>query len=100
MVFHDDLDLAVGKVRVKTGGGAAGHNGLKDIDQQVGNNYMRIRIGIHHPQTTQAVSHYVLGTLSAEDQAIIDPLMERIVQHSHLLLDNKTDYFMTRVMDA
>src|SRR6056297_3617388 len=59
-VFHDELDLAPGKVRVKTGGGHAGHNGLRSIHQHIGESYARVRLGIGHPGRKELVSHYVL----------------------------------------
>lgn len=99
IVFHDDLDLAVGKVRVKTGGGAAGHNGIRDIDQQIGNHYQRVRIGIQHPGAKEAVRDYVLDRITSDDAVIFDTLLERIAEHCQLLLDEKPDCFMTRVMD-
>src|SRR5690606_38412019 len=60
-VLYDELDLAPGKVRVKSGGGHGGHNGIKSIDQHVGRDYRRVRIGIGHPGAKELVQNYVLG---------------------------------------
>ena len=67
VVVHDDLDLMPGKVRVKTGGGAAGHNGLRSIDSYIGKDYRRIRIGIGHPGERAVVSNYVLSDFVKDD---------------------------------
>ena len=75
IVIHDDLDLAVGKVRVKTGGGSGGHNGLKDIDARLGKEYRRVRIGIGHPGHKDRVHGYVLGNYhKSEGDALADML--------------------------
>src|SRR5258706_447066 len=63
VAFHDEIDLAPGKVRVKTGGGVAGHNGLRSISAHVGNDYRRVRIGVGHPGDKDLVYPYVLGDL-------------------------------------
>ena len=66
MVFHDELDLPPGKVRVKTGGGIAGHNGLRSISAHIGNDYRRVRIGIGHPGDKELVHRYVLQRFRQE----------------------------------
>jgi PTH1 family peptidyl-tRNA hydrolase len=74
-VFHDELDLAPFKVKVKTGGGTAGHNGLKSIDQHLGPDFRRVRIGIGHPGHKDRVTGYVLGNYAkAEQEQLIDML--------------------------
>jgi PTH1 family peptidyl-tRNA hydrolase len=76
VVFHDELDIAPGRVRMKKGGGAGGHNGLRDIDAHVGNDYRRVRIGIGHPGHKDLVLDYVLGRPGKADaQAIEDAIM-------------------------
>jgi PTH1 family peptidyl-tRNA hydrolase len=60
-VFYDEIDLAEGKLRIKTGGGAGGHNGIRSIDGHVGNAYRRVRIGVGHPGVKEMVQHHVLG---------------------------------------
>ncbi len=73
IVIHDDLDLELGKIKIKTGGGNAGHNGLKNIDEKIGKNYHRIRIGISKPQNLNTdIISYVLGKFSKQELEIID----------------------------
>lgn len=98
IVFHDDLDLVIGKVRVKINGGAAGHNGIRDLDQCLGKDYLRVRIGIHHPGDKNQVSDYVLGNLTAPEMDIMTPLIERLVREFALLYDKQYDLYMTRTM--
>lgn len=100
IVFHDDLDLALGKIRVKTGGGTAGHNGIKDIDQHIGVSYMRVRVGIQHPGEKARVSDYVLNSFSSEESTVITPIIQKISENCQLLLDDRPDYFMTRVTEG
>ncbi len=77
-VFHDELDLAPGKLRLKQGGGHAGHNGLRSIHQHIGPEYARVRLGIGHPGHKDAVSGYVLRDFSKADQAWLDDLLRGI----------------------
>lgn len=74
-VFHDELDLAPFKVKVKTGGGTAGHNGLRSIDQHVGSDFRRVRIGIGHPGHKDRVTGYVLGNYAKSE---MDPLVDML----------------------
>ncbi|MBJ6120710.1 aminoacyl-tRNA hydrolase [Sphingomonas mollis] len=74
-VFHDELDLVPFKVKVKTGGGAAGHNGLRSTDQHLGQEYRRVRLGIGHPGHKDRVSGYVLGNFA---KAEMDPLADML----------------------
>ncbi len=77
-VFHDELDLAPGKLRLKQGGGHAGHNGLRSIHQHIGADYARVRLGIGHPGHKDAVSGYVLRDFSKADQGWLDDLLRGI----------------------
>ena len=80
-VIHDELDLAPGVVRMKRGGGAAGHNGLRSIDAALGKDYARVRVGIGHPGDKDLVTPWVLGDFSkAERTNIIDPLLDDIAR--------------------
>jgi len=72
LVAHDELDLPAGTVRLKRGGGHGGHNGLRSLHQHLGENYLRLRIGIGHPGHRDLVLNYVLGRASGADQALID----------------------------
>ncbi len=76
LVAHDELDFDAGVARLKDGGGHGGHNGLRDISRAIGDNYLRLRLGIGHPGTGRNVSNYVLGKPSAEDRDLIDSSIE------------------------
>jgi PTH1 family peptidyl-tRNA hydrolase len=80
IVIHDELDLAPGRCRVKTGGGHAGHNGLRSIHAHLGPAYARVRIGIGHPGHKDAVSGYVLHDFSKAEREIIDPVLDGIAE--------------------
>ncbi|MCB9989343.1 MAG: aminoacyl-tRNA hydrolase [Rhodospirillales bacterium] len=98
IVFHDELDLPNGKMKVKKGGGAAGHNGLKSIDSHLNNkDYWRIRLGIGHPGDREKVHGYVLGDFSKTDRAGINELLAAVVGFIPLMLDEKDSDFMSRV---
>src|SRR5687767_3840507 len=75
IVFHDELDLAPGKIRVKRGGGVAGHNGLRSLTAHVGNDYWRVRIGIGHPGHRDLVTHHVLRDFAKADRDWLKPLL-------------------------
>ena len=91
VVIHDDLDLKVGKIKAKVGGGHAGHNGLRSIDQQIDKEYLRLRIGIDRPVNKNQVANYVLSDFSANDKETIDNLKNLITQEFESLVkrDNK-----------
>ena len=88
VVLHDELDLSPGKLRVKTGGGAAGHNGLKSIDAHIGNNFRRVRIGIGHPGDKSKVTGHVLGDFSKTDQDWLNPMLDAIAAAAPFLVDD------------
>ena len=96
-VFHDELDLALGKVRLKLGGSSAGHNGLKSIDSNVGSQYWRIRVGIGRPYHREDVKHYVLSDFSENAALWLKSVTKAIVDSVPLLLAAKPNEFMTRV---
>jgi peptidyl-tRNA hydrolase, PTH1 family len=75
-VFHDELDLAPGKMKVKTGGGHAGHNGLKSVTAHIGAGFRRVRIGVGHPGDKALVLNYVLGNFAKSDRAWLEPLLD------------------------
>lgn len=87
-VFHDELDLASGKLRVKQGGGAAGHNGLRSIDALFANAYWRVRLGIGHPGDKRRVLGHVLDDFDAADRQWLDPLLAAITEHAPLLVSD------------
>jgi len=97
-VFHDELDLAPGKIRVKRGGGAAGHNGLRSMDQHLASpDYWRVRLGIGHPGDKNRVTGYVLSDFMKEDLAWLLPCLDAVADEAALLADQKPEQFMTRV---
>lgn len=85
IVLHDELDLAPGKLRFKTGGGHAGHNGLRSIDAHIGAEFHRLRMGIGHPGDKRLVSNYVLGDFAKADEAWLDPLLGAVAAEAPLL---------------
>src|SRR5436190_19623989 len=97
-VIHDELDLRPGKVRVKRGGGSAGHNGLRSIDQMIGPDYWRVRIGIGHPGIKELVHPYVLQNFAADEARLwVAPLVEAVAEALPLLLGGAPDAFMSEV---
>jgi peptidyl-tRNA hydrolase, PTH1 family len=78
VVFHDELDLLPGKIKVKSGGGNAGHNGLRSISAHIGNEYPRVRLGIGHPGSKDAVVHYVLNDFAKSERAWLNELLDAI----------------------
>ena len=96
--FHDELDLVPGKVRVKRGGGAAGHNGLRSMDRTLGTpDYWRVRLGIGHPGDRARVLGWVLGDFAKTDAAWLDALLEGVADAAPLLAAGKPEDFMTRM---
>ena len=96
--FHDELDLAPGKVRVKKGGGAAGHNGLRSMDRQLGMpDYWRVRLGIGHPGDKARVTGHVLGDFAKVDQPWLLDLLDAVADAAPMLAAGKPEDFMTRV---
>jgi PTH1 family peptidyl-tRNA hydrolase len=100
VVFHDELDLAPGKVRVKTGGGGAGHNGLKSLTAHIGNDYVRVRIGIGHPGSKDLVTGYVLRDFAKAEHQWLEPLLGAIAAEAPYLAEGANDKFQSRVAHA
>lgn len=99
-VFHDELDIAPGKVRVKMGGGLAGHNGLKSINQMCGGpDFQRIRLGIGHPGHKDRVSGYVLSSFAKDEIDLRDDMCNGIARYAEHLASGETDVFQTRVAE-
>jgi PTH1 family peptidyl-tRNA hydrolase len=97
-VFHDDLDLAPGKIRVKRDGGAAGHNGLRSIDQHLPSpDYWRVRLGIGHPGDKARVLGYVLGDFDKADMDWLLPCLDAVADNAALLATGKPEDFMSHV---
>ena len=100
IVFHDELDLEPGRVRVKFGGGHAGHNGLKSISAHIGNDYHRARIGIGHPGSREAVVSYVLHDFSKKDREWLEPLLNAIASGTPHLLSGQDAKFLNEIARA
>ncbi|MHB8884113.1 MAG: aminoacyl-tRNA hydrolase [Methylovirgula sp.] len=97
VVFHDELDLAPGKLRVKLGGGNAGHNGLRSITESIGNDYRRVRIGIGHPGDKDRVHDYVLADFAKSESAWVETLCLTIAANAELLVTGDDATFQNKV---
>jgi PTH1 family peptidyl-tRNA hydrolase len=97
LVFHDELDLPPGKVRVKKGGGIAGHNGLRSITAHIGNEYRRVRIGIGHPGVKDLVHPYVLSDFGKDERAWVSTLVDIIADNAALLAGGEDASFQNKV---
>ena len=100
IVFHDDLDLAPGKVRVKRSGGHGGHNGLRSIDAHMGKDYRRVRLGIGHPGDKDRVTGHVLRDFSNADRDWLEPLLDAVADAAPMLIEGDDTGFMTKVAMA
>ncbi len=96
-VIYDELDLPPGKLRIKTGGGHGGHNGIKSIDAHCGKEYRRMRLGIGHPGQKERVTGHVLGDFARADQEWLEQLLEAISSHAPLLAKGEDSSFMNKV---
>lgn len=96
-VFHDELDIAPSRIKLKTGGGHAGHNGLRSIHAHIGDTYHRVRLGIGHPGDKRLVSHFVLQDFSKADQDWLSPMLEGIGRGFSHLVEGRGDRFMNAV---
>ncbi|MBZ9918389.1 MULTISPECIES: aminoacyl-tRNA hydrolase [unclassified Mesorhizobium] len=95
-VFYDEIDLAEGKLRIKTGGGAGGHNGIRSIDGHVGNAYRRVRIGVGHPGVKEMVQHHVLGDFDKTDRDWLDPLLDAVADNAAMIVKGDESGFMNK----
>lgn len=96
-VFHDELELPPGKVRVKIGGGIAGHNGLRSISAHIGNDYRRVRLGIGHPGVKELVHGHVLSDFAKTDNEWVATLCDAVAEHAALLAKGTDATFANRV---
>jgi peptidyl-tRNA hydrolase, PTH1 family len=97
VVFHDEIELPPGKVRVKTGGGNAGHNGLRSITEHVGNDYRRVRIGVGHPGVKELVQTHVLSDFGKDERAWVAALCTMIAENAELLARGQDASFQNKV---
>jgi len=97
VVFHDEIDLPPAKVRVKTGGGIAGHNGLRSISSHVGNNYRRVRVGVGHPGAKELVYPYVLGDFAVAERPWVEALCDIIADNVVTIVKGEDSGFQNKV---
>lgn len=98
LIVHDELDLAAGKVRIKDGGGVAGHNGLRSIATSIGTkDFRRLRLGIGHPGDKAKVTGHVLGNFSSDDRLWLNPLVEALIASAPLLIEGDDAGFMNKI---
>jgi peptidyl-tRNA hydrolase, PTH1 family len=97
VVFYDELDLATGKLRVKTGGGAAGHNGIRSITDHIGADFIKVRLGIGHPGDKEQVTNHVLGNFAKADAVWLAPLLDSIAAQVPWLIEGDDARFATAV---
>ena len=96
-VFHDEIELPPAKVRVKVGGGIAGHNGLRSVSAHVGNDYKRVRIGVGHPGVKELVHPHVLSDFGKDERAWVEALCDVIASNADLLAQGKDASFQNKV---
>jgi len=97
VVFHDEVDLAPAKVRVKVGGGVAGHNGLRSITAHIGNEYKRVRIGIGKPDVKELGPMHVLGDFAKSEWAWVEALCDVMAENAPLLVEDRDSSFQNKV---
>jgi len=97
VVFHDEIDLAAGKLKAKTGGGDAGHNGLRSITATLGPDYRRVRLGVGHPVSKERVVGHVLQNFSKADEDWLLPVLSAIAEAAPFLAENDNIGFMNKV---
>jgi PTH1 family peptidyl-tRNA hydrolase len=97
VVFHDELDLPPGNLRVKTGGGNAGHNGLRSISAHIGNEYRRVRFGIGHPGNKDLVERYVLMDFAKDERPMFEALTDIVAENSPMLAKGEDSSFQNKV---
>jgi PTH1 family peptidyl-tRNA hydrolase len=97
VVFHDEAELTPGKVRLKLGGGNAGHNGLRSITEHIGNDYRRVRLGVGHPGNKDLMEAYVLQDFAKSERAWVEALCEIVADNVALLIEGKDSTFQNKV---
>lgn len=96
-VIYDEIDLSPGKVRVKIGGGAAGHNGVRSVENHIGNSFRRIRIGIGRPERKSQIEGYVLHDFYRQEMTWLTPLLSAIANAIPLIADGNDQAFSNRI---
>ncbi len=95
-IIHDDIDLALAKIKIKNGGGNGGHNGLSSIDEHIGEKYNRIRIGVEHPGHKDLVPNYVLNDFNKKELEILDKKLEKMKENFNLIFSD-IPLFLTKI---
>jgi peptidyl-tRNA hydrolase, PTH1 family len=96
-VFHDDMDIDLGKVKVKFGGSNGGHNGIDSLDKNIGKNYSRIRIGIGRPKNNSAGANHVLENFSNDEKENVDEVTKNIIESLSTLINKDLDLFSSKI---
>jgi PTH1 family peptidyl-tRNA hydrolase len=96
-VFHDDMDIDIGKVKVKFGGSNAGHNGIDSIDKNIGKNYSRIRIGIGRPKNNSISADHVLDNFSIDEKGNVEEVTKNIINSISILINKDLDLFSSKI---
>ena len=96
-VFHDDMDIDIGKVKAKLGGSNAGHNGIDSIDKNIGKNYSRIRIGVGRPKKNSTGADHVLDDLSGDEKQNVEKVTENIIESLSILISKDLDLFSSKI---
>ena len=96
-VFHDDMDIDIGKVKAKIGGSNAGHNGIDSIDKNIGKNYSRIRIGIGRPKKYSAGADHVLDNFSGDEKQSVEKVTNNIIESLTILMNKDLDLFSSKI---
>jgi PTH1 family peptidyl-tRNA hydrolase len=97
IVIYDEIELAPGKVKVKLGGGSAGHNGIKSLDEHIGKNYWRVRLGVGRPETKEQVTNHVLDNFAKGDTVWLGPLLDAVAEAAPLIVAGSENKFMTKI---
>jgi PTH1 family peptidyl-tRNA hydrolase len=97
VVFHDEAELPPGKVRLKIGGGNAGHNGLRSISERIGNDYRRVRLGVGHPGDKDMMESYVLQDFAKSERPWVETLCDIVADNAVLLIEGKDSTFQNKV---
>ena len=96
-VFHDDMDIDIGKVKAKIGGNNAGHNGIDSIDKNIGKNYSRVRIGIGRPKNNSTGVDHVLDNFSGDEKQNVERVTKNIIESLSILINKDLDLFSSKI---
>jgi len=96
-VFHDDMDIDIGKVKAKTGGSNAGHNGIDSLDKNIGKNYSRVRIGVGRPKKNSTGADHVLENFSGDELQHVEEVTKNIIESLSILIDKNLDLFSSKI---